>query len=64
MLNSQTHVEEQEEYRKLNLEHAIFKNIMKRVPVTDSLAEFKKQSPMHADVYKANYAQFLIDKGL
>jgi len=32
---------------------------MKRVEVEDSIVEFKKRSGMHADVYKAGYAQFV-----
>ena len=61
MLNSATHAEEQADYRKKNMEHAIFKDVMKRVPISESLVEFKKQSGMHADVYKANYASFLAE---
>lgn len=41
-----------------NGEHEIFK-MLKRVPVTDSIGNFKTQSGMHPDVYKANYAEFI-----
>jgi len=41
-LNSKVHAEEQEEFRQKNMEHAIFKNVMKRVPITESMMEFKK----------------------
>ena len=40
------------------MEHEIFKTIMKRVPVDDSIVDFKKRSGLHPDVYKSSYAKF------
>ena len=57
-LTSEAHKEEQEEFRASNQEHDIFKNL-KRVQVQGSIVDFKKQSGMHPDTYKADYAKFL-----
>ena len=42
------------------MDHELFREFTTRVPVTDSIVEFKKQSGMHPDVYKASYAEFLM----
>jgi hypothetical protein len=60
-LTSELHKEEQELYRASNLDHEIFKSL-KRVQVEGSIIDFKKQSGMHPDTYKASYAQFLNNK--
>ena len=57
-LTSEAHKDEQEQYRVSNLEHDIFNNL-KRVQVQGSILDFKKQSGMHPDTYKADYAKFL-----
>ena len=59
------HKDEQEEYRKKNAEHQIFKRI-KRVQVEDTIVAFKKQSGQHPDVYKSNFAQkdYLLKKNI
>jgi secreted Zn-dependent insulinase-like peptidase len=59
-LTSEMHAEEQELYKQKNSEHEIFQNIMTRVPVKDSIVQFKRQSGMHPDAYKASYAEFLM----
>lgn len=59
-LTSDMHSEEQELYREKNMDHELFQNVMNRVPVKDSIVDFKKQSGMHPDVYKSSYAELLM----
>jgi hypothetical protein len=54
-LTSETHKAEQETFNTSNESHEIFK-LLKRVKVSDSLVEFKKQCGMHPDTFKANFA--------
>ena len=61
-LTSDAHGEEQELYRQKNMEHELFQSITTRVPVKDSIVQFKKQSGMHPDVYKSSYAEFLMTR--
>jgi hypothetical protein len=65
-LVSATQKEQQEEYREKNKEHKIFKDALKRVEVKDTIVEFKKQSGLHPDVYKANFVtnDLLIKNGV
>jgi len=58
-LTSSAHSSEQEEYKKLNRESEIFSQILKRVELGESVAEFKDMQGLHPDVYKENYAKFL-----
>lgn len=59
-LTSTAHTEEQEEFKKKNEEHQMFSELMTRVPVKDSIVEFKKQSGMYPDQYKSNYIEHLL----
>ena len=54
-LTSETHTKEQDEYRESNKAHTVF-SFLKRVSVSDSIVEFKKQCGMNPDTYKANFA--------
>ena len=58
-LTSEAHKDEQSHYKQQNLDHVIFKDQLKRVEVKDSIMEFKKNSGMHPDTYKTNYAKFI-----